>query len=709
MTPHRDESPLKSFPWRSALAAALAVSLLIGLPAFTDDTNLLRFDTAKPYVFIILDTSASMGMEFNTSADSWTPGGADGPGSRLYQAKQALFNTFRDVNDVHFGFASYNQDLVRAYQKHWLYYHDGSLPDSWPIDFPLPDSDTTTDDADSSALTKLVAIPLYDEDGNLIIPTDEDGNPIPEEKDTRELEIDGHLLTFGAAFDSVGREAGSCGDPLDYTDSGDLQRLQSFAIDGLDNPHPTRLWITDGRKDYLLEVDRPGNNDDGTVNSAVGNDKMLVKLDLYEYRSRNCPITVPSSPDHQASLQMRLDPYLSETFFVDSTQGTISAKSDETLPGLWEHQDVVSEAEFGTRPFTGEGWESNYDSGGLIVIPADASDDERAELEELQDNLDESVRDRWCADSSGFVGGLFDDALCDDSLTSEIKPAVDTLFDSGDRRSLDYGDMIPFHWNLDRRSQFLNRLAPGYGSSAQPDFRAASFFEDAPAATGGILSGLTEDPPLQFKNSSRRPLLALDNSPLQRAMVDMRCWYLGLRGKGSNKCKAENPVVEVGWEERACEFDSQFGCRKPYLIIITDGEANTGGQNATASVSDMQNASGVRTWVLNLGDPKNCKSGTLHSIVQSSGKGKGATGECIDVDGGSTLRQELESILGQIRTEVRAFASAAVPTVQATVEQKIFLTNFIPFNDSGVWDGHIDSFLKPLPVDAATYSMVELA
>ncbi len=683
MTPHRDESPLTSFPWRSALVAVLAVSLLVGLPAFTDDTNLLRFDTAKPYVFIILDTSASMGMEFDTSADTWTPGGADGPGSRLYQAKQALFNTFKDVNDVHFGFASYNQDLVRAYQKHWLYYYEGSLPDSWPIAFPLSDSDTTLDDADSSALTKLVAIELLDEDGN----------PIEQAKDTRELEIDGHLLTFGAPFPAEGREAGSCGEPLDLTDDTDLSKLQSFAIDGRNSPQPTRFWITDGKDDYLLEVNRPGNNDDGTVNAAVGTDKMLVKLALYDYRSNSCPFTPGSSPDYQASLQMRLDPYLSDTFFVDSTQGTITAKSDETLPRLWEHQDAVSEGEFGTRPFTGEGWESNYDSGGLVVIPADATAEEEQALQEFQAELDSSARDRWCADEAGYdANGVFDNSLCQDALTSEIKPAEETLFDADHRRSLDNGDMIPFHWSLDHRSQFLDRLAPGYSSSAQPDFRAASFFEDSPDAGS---SGA----PLQLVNSTRRPLLALDVSPLQRAMVDVRCWYLGLRGKGSNKCKSENPVVEVGWEERACEFDSQFGCRKPYLIIITDGEANTGGQNATASVSDMQNASGVRTWVLNLGDPKNCQSGTLHSIVQSSGKGKDATGECIDVDGGSGLRQELESILGEIRTEVKAFASAAVPTVQATVEQKIFLTNFIPFNDSGVWDGHVDAFLKPLRVD----------
>lgn len=688
-----DTRPWSTFPWRSALAAVLAVSVLIGLPAFTDDTNLLRFDTAKPYVFIILDTSASMGLEFNTAGDSWTPGGADGPGSRIYQAKQALFNTFREVNDVHFGFAGFNQDRVRAYQKHWIYYHEGNLPAGWPIDFPRPDGDSTAGDGDLSALTQLIAIPDVDADGNVVVKYDEDGNVIEPEADTRILEIEGHLLTFGKELD-VGREAGSCGSPLDLDSAVGLAKAQSFAINGLASPTPTRLWLESGNDSYLLEVTRPGNKDDGTVNKKIGQDSMSVKLDLYEYARPSCPFT-PSSPDHQATLQMRLDSHLGDTFLIDSTEGSIGDGSnrgtEETTAGLWEHQDVVSEADFGSRPFTGKGWESNYDSGGTVVDP------------DFQSSLDAEKRDRYCASA--------DAADCEDVslsqyLESEVRPTVDTIFDSDDRRALDYGDMIPFHWSLDRRSQFLDRLAPGYSSSSQPDFRGASFFRDGlesgAAAAAASVGANAADLPLQLKSQVRRPLLALDRSPLARAINDMRCWYLGQNSQGSNKCHDDNPVVETGWEELACQFDNQFGCRKPYLIIISDGEDNSSGENPTADVSDLQGKAGTRTWVLNLGEARNCSNGLLHSIVQSSGKGNGRTGECINVDSGSALRQELESILGQIRTEVKAFASAAVPTVQATVEQKIFLTNFTPFNDSGFWDGHIQAFLKPLPVDGAT-------
>ena len=140
MTPKRTPDRPPPSPGAPPCSALALVLLVVGPAAFTDDTQLLRFDTAKPYVFIVLDTSASMGLDFDTSADQWTPGGADGPGSRLYQAKQALYNVFEDVSDVHFGFASFNQDQVRAWSKHWIYYHNDALPDGWALPFPATET-----------------------------------------------------------------------------------------------------------------------------------------------------------------------------------------------------------------------------------------------------------------------------------------------------------------------------------------------------------------------------------------------------------------------------------------------------------------------------------------------------------------------------------------------------------------------------------------
>jgi hypothetical protein len=674
MSPERNPSTA-SLPWRFLLSAMLAAALLIvGPVAFTDDRQLLRFDTAKPYVFLILDTSASMGLAFDTDSDRWTAGGADGPGSRFYQAKQALYNTFASAGDVHFGFAGYNQDHVRAVAKHWIYHLPEPLP-NWPINFP---------EADVDGLTRLEGIPFVDEEGNEIQKFDEDGNEILPPLDTRVPDLDGDILTFGAAFD-IERRAGTCTTGLDPDAAADRNRLQSFSIDGdVVGGSASRMWLDTGgnsRADYLLTLERPNLGSDGLANQPVGQDGMHVRFKLYEVSG--CPFSPPATPDAEAFVKLQLDPNLGETFFLDGSLANDSTKANDKefqSDTLWDHQDAFSEAEFDRSPFTGEGWEGNYDSGGTV-----ADDDD------FQAELDDNVADQYCTDPMAFVGGVLDPGLCLNDHVSAIRPTAATTFDPDDRRSLDRGDMIPFDWSVSRQGEFLDKLAPNWNDGVDPDFRGASYFANTVNSEGL----------LPLENDGRRPLLALDQSPLARAINDVRCWYIGTRGQGSNKCKSENPLIEVGWEELACEFDSRFGCRKPYMIIISDGQDNIKGENPTADVGDLFNKSGMRTWVINVGDPDNCRNGQLHSIVQAAGRGQDG-GSCLNVSNPRQLRQELESILGQIRTETRAFASAAVPTVQATVEQKIFLTNFTPFNDSGFWDGHVQSFLKPLPVDSTT-------
>ena len=102
----------------------------------------------------------------------------------------------------------------------------------------------------------------------------------------------------------------------------------------------------------------------------------------------------------------------------------------------------------------------------------------------------------------------------------------------------------------------------------------------------------------------------------------------------------------------------------------------------------------MKTWALNVGDPKGCQSGGgLHSIVQA---------------GERRVHQRLlqgrpqgraRGLLGEIREQARSFATAAVPSVQATSDQAIYVSSFTPLNEKSVWDGHLNAFLKPLPVD----------
>lgn len=709
MTEKRTQKTPRSLPWRLLPSLALVALLVaVGPTAWPDDTDLLRFDTAQPYVFVLLDSSASMGLSM-AGDDVWTPGGADSPDSRLYQAKQALFNTFRNVSDVNFGFATFNQDHVRVVTKHWIYYHEETLPDSWPLRFPLPDaSDGVVADggplddpsyidsqtvADGSMLTQAVAIYPVDEDGNVVttLPTDADGNTVYPPTDHRVTEIDGHVLTFGSPFvdgsgDSV-RRAGTCSDPLDLSDGADAARVQSLSIDGnvLDVGGPTGFWVTPSgtgsASTYFLTVKRPSNRtlDDGTTepNKAIGRDGMTIDFELYEVSdcSAGEPDTSSGSPDHSLSLRMRLDPYLNATFYVN---GVAEEDGD---PNVWSHQDAFSAADYSTsHPFTGKGWEGNYDSCALS-----GDSDFNDTVESFND------QDRFYSPETVFPG----DACVDTSTAlAAVRPVEDTVY-VGTTRPLDHGDMIPFNWDNTWRTRFLQRLAPGWSlGEPNPDFRTASYFADDAVDPDSTVDG---DEYLPLVNTSERPTLALDRSPLARAINDVRCWYLGSNGQGgSSKC-ASNAFFDQGWEEVACLNDSRYRCRKPFLILISDGEdsVNTGGggENASADIGNLESHSGVRTWALGLGN--GCDSNQeLHSLVRQGG------GQCISVETGGQLRQTLEAILGEIRTETRSFASAAVPTVQASVEQKIFLTNFTPLNDSGVWDGHVLSFLKPLPVSA---------
>lgn len=89
-----------------------------------------------PYVFLLFDTSGSMSWgppcsqaELDAglcaarcdSYDCWVPLQGDDPGSKLYQAKQALYEVLSNTTDIRFGFATFNQDALFARAKHWTY------------------------------------------------------------------------------------------------------------------------------------------------------------------------------------------------------------------------------------------------------------------------------------------------------------------------------------------------------------------------------------------------------------------------------------------------------------------------------------------------------------------------------------------------------------------------------------------------------------
>ena len=130
-------------PWEKALRTALCgyaaglglLGLAFGSPALAKVCDPL---TTPPYLFIVLDTSASMNWAPLCSAADVTAGDcsylcttgncsvplqADDPASKLFQLKSALYDglTVSGADGIHFGFATFNQDTLRVPSKHWLY------------------------------------------------------------------------------------------------------------------------------------------------------------------------------------------------------------------------------------------------------------------------------------------------------------------------------------------------------------------------------------------------------------------------------------------------------------------------------------------------------------------------------------------------------------------------------------------------------------
>src|SRR3982750_732786 len=70
-TAMRTNHPLRNLAFAAGLFAAVTGLLLAGSrPAWTDDGDLLRFDTGNPYLFIVLDTSGSMNLPLDKNVTS---------------------------------------------------------------------------------------------------------------------------------------------------------------------------------------------------------------------------------------------------------------------------------------------------------------------------------------------------------------------------------------------------------------------------------------------------------------------------------------------------------------------------------------------------------------------------------------------------------------------------------------------------------------
>lgn len=609
--------------------------LLVGIPMAPtttgDDIDLLRFDTAKPYLFIILDTSTSMNLDIN---NNWVHANGDDPRSKIYQAKEVLYEVLEPVDSVHFGFVGYNQDQLRVTGKHYLY----SVADTA---------------ANQAAIDSLpIAYPLVEPNDQIEVPIlDTDGDPTGDV----DVDIDGDLLTFGPRFyDSGGAlvPGGTCNDPLDL--SRDREKINRFAKLGANSTDETEIWVQGGtgNKTFRLTFRNP------TAADKLGKASLNVELTMELLGNGRDACDGPNFNNNTFTATLQLNLYRPFVMWDDSTTAVhlvpsqTKNKNLEDTGGHWDWRGIEGNFSCGPdKPFSGHGWEGNYDTGD--PNPLDAVLDPGGNV---------SDSDTYCTNPANA-------ATCSNELKRQT-----TVNASGNHREIDLGDMLPFHWTDDHQDLVLRRFNPRHGSGE--DFGVANYFQDTPNAAGH----------LELAVSSQIPTLAAGNSPLSDLIVDFRCWY---SSTADNKCRNDDLNFPTGFQALAEANDNDWVCRRPYLLFITDGENNCSGENPTADVAGLFSKFGIRSWVVNLGTSN---QGEINSIVNPG------QGQAITVESKQDLRTELERILGIIEEEARAFASAAVPTVQADVSDKIYITNFTPLQGEASWDGHIQAFLKPLPI-----------
>ncbi len=193
---------------------------------------------------------------------------------------------------------------------------------------------------------------------------------------------------------------------------------------------------------------------------------------------------------------------------------------------------------------------------------------------------------------------------------------------------LSVGDMIPLDWQTAHDTDVLARMAPN-GNPTAPDFRTSSYFIDQPAGS---------DTFLRLKNANQRPLIATGATPLGASLKSFRTWWSGC---ASGYCS-------TGWASLAQAQDPDWACRRPSLIVLSDGDdtCSTTGDACTQAVDILTNY-GIKTYAVGFG-----------SAASVSLPGNKLT--CMAANGGTSspytphLRQDLEDTLNAILANIKA-------------------------------------------------------
>lgn len=244
-------------------------------------------------------------------------------------------------------------------------------------------------------------------------------------------------------------------------------------------------------------------------------------------------------------------------------------------------------------------------------------------------------------------------------------------------RDFDRGDVLPWDWTRNNRDEILARLAPNLrDGESVADYRVARYFKDSP--TGDTVAGTQA---LELRDEDLRPIVGEGFTPLGYSLEQIRTWY-------------------EGWQGTANGNDLSWSCRRKFLIVLTDGnetcdpQANNTNAVACVSAKALYDTDKITTFVIAFG----VDSSTAGNVLKCIARNGGTTAPVYPTNKADLVAKLKEALKEAILESSRTFASAAVPAVQAEVQDKIFLTNFTPIDKKAYWDGHVDAYLKPLPL-----------
>ena len=693
-------SPHRCFA-RSAALVALAATFAVAPALAQGDRQLLRTSAGNPYVFILFDSSASMNWAFTCSQEDFdagkcdflcetencpVPRAGDDPSSKLYLAKKALYDVIHRLgSNINYGFGGLNQDTLAVGAKHWIY---------------------TVQSVEYNSATER-AIP-----GEALVPAvgwQEVFGPIQGTDPPYDYRCDRlDPTTNSTASSAADYEVGCWPDATDAVDldAADLDAWKLAKLQRLPKGGPVGqtsvTYYTRTGSGSGLQLWRVIYQAAGSPISYATTTQFTIRIDIDECRtySTGNPKTCTAWQNIPGKIDVTYE------------------RSEDTSFLFWEHvlrknnsaTDLTKVAYFGGYPDSARPADDATDG---VAWATDTYATETCRGWEPPGTTYTSVSSSAYPDVDAYDSVLYPGYNLRQPDSGYTVDLTGTTWEDYQSILL-RGDLIPLDWNDDNRARVLERLSPAGNPQIDPTTHVPSnpgflgqayYFDDEYLDDEGIL---------RLKNVAQRPLIGHGLTPLAGWFSFFNYWLRGC-GKPGNpeSCGADHGV---GWEDIAAFYDPNYGCRKKYVLVITDGGETCDGSPQLNAENYYRNnedkfppgfeSGGSTSDQCRYRQSLDVQAG-FESLVLGLGAENTAKLQCANspvtfVENYDELLETLEEFISLVREEAAGFASAAVPTVQANIADKIYLSSFTPLNDASVWPGRLDSFLKPLPVDEIT-------